>query len=230
MSIVTQLGFIYIFWKIIPFETLLSEGFFYRYSGLNLCLEVAIIAVDKRTGLNEMQERFCQEFISDWNGTQAAIRAGYSEKTASVQGSQLLTLLKIKKRINELSEPITARVVESVKIDREWIVNKAAVIVESCLQMLTLKDKQGNPILDDEGKPIRQPINPKAVNASLSLIADVLALKTQTQINVNLTPQEVLAEVERRQALTTSHVETPVLTGEDTLYLPKSGSGGDSDG
>ena len=170
-----------------------------------------------------MQERFCQEFISDWNGTQAAIRAGYSEKTASAQGCQLLTLLKIKKRINELSEPITARVIESVKIDREWIVNKAAVIVESCIQMLTLKDKQGNPILDDEGNPIRQPINPKAVNASLSLIADVLALKTQTQINVNLTPQEVLAEVERRKALTTSHAEALILSGEVLEHLPLEG-------
>ena len=54
-------------------------------------------------------------------------------------------------------------------------------------------------------------------------------MKTQTNLNVNLTSQEVLAEVERRQALTTSHVETPVLTGEDIKYLPKSGSGGDSD-
>ena len=190
-------------------------------------LEVAIIAVNKETGLNDMQERFCNEFIQDWNGTQAAIRAGYSEKTASAQGSQLLNLLKIKKRINQLSEPITARVVESVKIDREWIVNKAAVIVESCLQMFTLKDKQGNPVLDDNGNPIRQPINPKAVNASLSLIADVLALKTTTQLNVEMTPKQLLEMVEARRALTTTRVEAPILSGEDINTLPSEGKNND---
>lgn len=32
--------------------------------------------------LNEKQKRFCEEYLIDLNATQAAIRAGYSEKTA----------------------------------------------------------------------------------------------------------------------------------------------------
>ena len=180
--------------------------------------------------LNEKQELFCREYLKDANGTQAAIRAGYSEKTACAIGCKLLSKVYIKNRINELSRPIVAEVFEAVKVDKEWVINQAVKIVKACGQQITLRTKNGDALLDDEGKPIKQPVNPKAVNASLSLIADVLAMKTTTQLNVNLTAQEVLAEVERRQALTTSHVETPVLTGEDTLYLPKSGSGGDSDG
>lgn len=36
------------------------------------------------------QKRFCQEYLIDLNTTQAAIRAGYSEKTAYSMGQQLL--------------------------------------------------------------------------------------------------------------------------------------------
>ena len=39
-------------------------------------------------GLTPKQARFVEEFFADFNATQAAIRAGYSEKTAEVQGSR----------------------------------------------------------------------------------------------------------------------------------------------
>ena len=41
--------------------------------------------------LTPKQARFVAEFLIDLNGTQAAIRAGYSPKTARAQGSRLLT-------------------------------------------------------------------------------------------------------------------------------------------
>ena len=41
------------------------------------------------------QERFVEEFLIDLNATQAAIRAGYSEKTAKSQGQRLLTNVDI---------------------------------------------------------------------------------------------------------------------------------------
>ncbi|MBN5145921.1 terminase small subunit [Stenotrophomonas maltophilia] len=41
--------------------------------------------------LTPKQQRFVQEYLKDQNGTQAAIRTGYSEKTAKQQGSRLLT-------------------------------------------------------------------------------------------------------------------------------------------
>lgn len=40
--------------------------------------------------LTPKQERFCMEYIIDLNATQAAIRAGYSKKTAGVQSHELL--------------------------------------------------------------------------------------------------------------------------------------------
>lgn len=41
--------------------------------------------------LTEKQKKFCEEYIIDFNATQAAIRAGYSEKTAKVIANENLT-------------------------------------------------------------------------------------------------------------------------------------------
>ena len=42
------------------------------------------------------QKRFCDEYLIDLNATQAAIRAGYSEKTARAMGAENLTKPYIK--------------------------------------------------------------------------------------------------------------------------------------
>jgi len=41
--------------------------------------------------LNDKQKAFCHEYCLDWNGTQAAIRAGYSESSAKEIASENLT-------------------------------------------------------------------------------------------------------------------------------------------
>jgi phage terminase small subunit len=53
---------------------------------------------------NPKYEAFCQEYMKDLNQTQAAIRVGYSEKTAVVQGSRLLTHVNVSERIAELMQ------------------------------------------------------------------------------------------------------------------------------
>lgn len=52
-------------------------------------------------GLSPKQKMFVAEWIVDFNGTQAAIRAGYSEKTACEQASRLLANAKIQQAIKE---------------------------------------------------------------------------------------------------------------------------------
>lgn len=51
--------------------------------------------------LNDKQRRFAQEYLVDLNATQAAIRAGYSEKTAKSQGNRLLTNADVAKAIQK---------------------------------------------------------------------------------------------------------------------------------
>jgi phage terminase small subunit len=54
--------------------------------------------------LTDKEERFCLEYLIDLNATQAAKRAGYSEKTANEIGSQNLAKLSIQNRISELKQ------------------------------------------------------------------------------------------------------------------------------
>lgn len=51
--------------------------------------------------LTDKQQRFVDEYLIDLNATQAAIRAGYSVKTANEQGSQNLAKLSIQQVIAE---------------------------------------------------------------------------------------------------------------------------------
>lgn len=53
---------------------------------------------------NKRHEKFCHEYIKDMNATQAAIRTGYSEKTANRIGSRLLSNVDIKARVKELRD------------------------------------------------------------------------------------------------------------------------------
>lgn len=52
--------------------------------------------------LNDKQKLFYKEYLVDSNATQAAIRAGYSKKTAYSQGQRLLKHVEGKKFLSEL--------------------------------------------------------------------------------------------------------------------------------
>lgn len=56
--------------------------------------------------LTAKQERFCYEYCMDFNATQAAIRSGYSEKTAGVIGCENLTKPYIQSRIKEMQDKL----------------------------------------------------------------------------------------------------------------------------
>ena len=58
------------------------------------------MAAEEGVKLTDKQERFCYEYCVDFNATQAAIRAGYSESSAKEIGCENLTKPNIKKRID----------------------------------------------------------------------------------------------------------------------------------
>ncbi|WP_447515631.1 terminase small subunit [Escherichia coli] len=76
--------------------------------------------------LTDKQEMFCREYLVDLNATQAAIRAGYSEKTANEQGAQNLAKLSIAERIAELKSERN----EAVKVDAEYVLRRLVEIDE----------------------------------------------------------------------------------------------------
>lgn len=80
--------------------------------------------------LTPKQELFIKEYLVDLNATQAAIRAGYSEKTAKVIGHENLTKPDIRARIDELQNQRA----EKVELDAEWVLRNLQTVVERSLQ------------------------------------------------------------------------------------------------
>ena len=52
--------------------------------------------------MNPKRQRFCEEYVIDSNGTQAATRAGYAPGSAKVTASRLLTDANVRERIDQL--------------------------------------------------------------------------------------------------------------------------------
>lgn len=74
--------------------------------------------------MNAKQEQFVTEYLKDFNATQAAIRSGYSKKTARSQGQRLLTKVDIKEAITSERERIQNENLATAK-DVEEFLSKA---------------------------------------------------------------------------------------------------------
>lgn len=86
--------------------------------------------------LTDKQARFVDEYLVDLNATQAAIRAGYSAKTAQEQGSRLLSNVKVQNAIRERQEVLKMK----TEVTQEWVVERYRRIVEGCDKRLFFND------------------------------------------------------------------------------------------
>jgi phage terminase small subunit len=97
-----------------------------------------------KSALNPKQTAFCEEYIKDLNGTQAAIRAGYSERTAESQASRLLMNAKVKEYIERLK---TIRS-EKTGYDAAWVLTKLGLLANFNLNKFLTVNKAGLPCYD----------------------------------------------------------------------------------
>jgi phage terminase small subunit len=77
-----------------------------------------------RGKLTPKQQRFCEEFIIDMNATQAAIRAGYSPKTANEQAARMLTITNLQRYLTELRSQQSER----LQINADMVLRELAII------------------------------------------------------------------------------------------------------
>lgn len=94
--------------------------------------------------LTDKQERFCREYLIDLNATQAAIRAGYSKKTAGTISTENMQKPLIQARIIELKNNRS----EELKIDAEWVLRQHVAIHN--LDVIDILDNTGSfkPIME----------------------------------------------------------------------------------
>jgi phage terminase small subunit len=87
--------------------------------------------------LTDKQRRFVDEYLIDLNGTQAAIRAGYSAKTANEQASRMLANVSIQQAISEAMAERSKR----TGVNQDRIVLELARI--AFLKMTDVVDSEG---------------------------------------------------------------------------------------
>jgi phage terminase small subunit len=82
------------------------------------------LTLTKKKDLTEKQFIFCMEYLTDFNATRAAIKAGYSKKTADSQGSRMLKNVKVKSFIDNQ----TTKRVEKLEVTKESVIKELAKI------------------------------------------------------------------------------------------------------
>lgn len=104
--------------------------------------------------LTDKQELFAREYLKDLNATQAAIRAGYSEKSAAAQGCENLIKPNVADRIIELKNERN----DEVGIDASYVLRR----------LVEIDQMDAADILDDEGNMLPVSSWPKVWRTSLS--------------------------------------------------------------
>ena len=101
--------------------------------------------------LTPKQQAFVEEYMIDLNATQAAIRAGYSPRTAEVQGPRLLGNVRVSAAIAELKEARSER----LQIDADWVLRRAVEVYRRVTQEIRpALDRNGQQLYDDGGSPL----------------------------------------------------------------------------
>ena len=80
--------------------------------------------------LSPKQQRFVKEYLIDFNGTQAAIRAGYSKHTANEQAARLLANVSVRSFVERES----AKAGEKFELKKEFVIKGLLAIVGRCMQ------------------------------------------------------------------------------------------------
>lgn len=86
--------------------------------------------------LSAKQQKFIDEYMLDLNATKAAIRAGYSPKTADSQGWRLLKKAEVVTRVEELKLQRSTKTL----VDAEYVVSGLKEVANRCLQKAPVMD------------------------------------------------------------------------------------------
>lgn len=136
-------------------------------------------SIEMSDKLTPKQQRFVQEYLIDLNGTQAAIRAGYSERTANEQASRLLAKINIKSALAERQKKIA----DKTELTAQWVLDQLRIVAKRCMQTEPVLDRKGDPVYVETPEGTLVPaFTFQAVGAAraLELIGKHLEMFTET--------------------------------------------------
>lgn len=141
------------------------------------------------------QNVFVQEYLKDMNATQAAIRAGYSHKTAYSIGQENLNKPEIKKAIDAAMSERSKR----ANLTADYVLQNLHEIAERCMQKSPVMVK-GEQAIDDEGRHIWTFDAKNAIRA-LELLGKHLAMFSDKAREQEQTPEDVKIHLAIRRAV-----------------------------
>ena len=124
--------------------------------------------------MNEKRARFVEEFLVDLNGTQAAIRAGYSEHTARSIACELLTEPDVQDAIAAAKAERSKR----TEVTADYVLSNLVEVVERCMQRAPVMVREGRRMVqavDEEGRHVWQ-FDAKGVIGASSLLGKHLGM------------------------------------------------------
>lgn len=160
--------------------------------------------------LTEKQQRFVDEYLIDLNATQAAVRAGYSAKTAESQGSRMLRNVKVQQAIAE----------EMAERSKRTGINQDRVVLELArIAFVRMTD-----LVDSNGK-----IKDTATDDDLSCIESIKYKHSDTDTGYSVEREVKISSKLKALELLGKHLgmwndkldvnitQPIVITGEDAL-------------
>jgi phage terminase small subunit len=126
--------------------------------------------------LTPKQHRFVEEYLVDLNATQAAVRAGYSERTAYSQGQRMLKDVEVAAAVQAAMDSRAQR----TEITADYVLSNIAEVVERTMQRAPVMVGRGEDrtqLTDDEGRHVWE-FNANGANKALELLGKHLKLFT----------------------------------------------------
>lgn len=137
----------------------------------------------KKEGIPPKRLRFIEEYMVDLNGTQAAIRAGYSPNSAQQQAHDLLMNPLVAAEVARRMKEAEAQ----AKYDKDYVINNLLEIVERCMQRAPVMVRDGKEFvqaMDEEGRHVWQ-FNDKGANKALEMLGRHIAMfKDKVEVEV----------------------------------------------
>ena len=125
------------------------------------------MSTDSSKKLTIRVRRFCQEYVKDFNGAAAAVRAGYSKRTAASQAARLLTNVNVQNYIKELQ----SKAKDKYHIDVQGIVDDFKSISKSNITDIFDINTKGRVVLKRiDGKQIKLSDLPRDVTKNIKSI------------------------------------------------------------
>ena len=152
--------------------------------------------------LTDKQRKFCHEYVKDFNATQVAIRAGYSEKGAAQQGHVLLRNPKVQ----EYCQQLIAEQLHKAEVTDDWIIGMTREIVVKTAQQI---DEPVMVVEEEEGEMVAKPTfvkvphDGKSALKGLELLAKIKGMLKENmhhtgQMTMNMSPAEHAAMMKER--------------------------------